>query len=66
MGNFQYTVNVYSLEDYFYCTIPDCPNKSSEHFCRLSDDKLTLTCQDSSKTTDIDRSRQLPWFRGEF
>ena len=66
IDNFQYTVNVYSLEDYFYCTIPDCPNKSSEHFCRLSDDKLTLTCQDSSKTTDTDRSRQLPWCRGEF
>ena len=66
IDNFQYTVNVYSLEDYFYCRIPDCPNKSSEHFCRLSDDKLTLTCQDSSKTTDTDRSHQLPWFIGKF
>ena len=66
ISNFQYTVNVYSLEDYFYCRIPDCPNKSTEHFCRLSDDKITLTCQDSSKTTDTDRSCQLPWFKGEF
>ena len=66
IGNFQYTVTVYSLEDYFYCTIPDCLNKSSEHFCRLNDDKLTLTCQDSSETTDTDRSHQLPWFIGKF
>ena len=66
ISKFQYTVNEYSLKDYFYCKIPDCPNKSSEHFCRLSDDKLTLTCQDSSKTTNTDRSRQLPWFECEF
>ena len=66
ISNFQYTVNVYSLEDYFYCRIPDCPNKSSEHFYRLNDDKITLTCQDSSITTDTDRSHQLPWFIGKF
>ena len=66
IDNFQYTVNVYSLEDYFYCRIPDCPYKSSEHFCRLNDDKLTLTCQDSAETTDTDKLCQLPWFRGKF
>ena len=66
LSNFQYTVKVYSLQDYFYCTIPNCPNKSSQHCCRLSEDKLTLICQDSSITTDANRSRQLSWFIGEF
>ena len=63
---FQYMANVKSVNEYFYCTIPDCPKKASEHFCRLSDDKLKCICQDSSQTTDTDETRQLPWFRGEF
>ena len=41
------------------------PNKASEHFCRLSEDKLKCIFEHSSQTTDTDRSRQLPWFRGE-
>ena len=66
ISKFQYMANVKSVDEYVYCTIPDCPKKVSEHFCRLSDDKLKCICQDSSQTAHTNRSRQLPWFRGEF
>ena len=66
ISKFQYMANVKRINEYFYCTIPDCPKKASEHFCRLSEDKLKCICEDSSQTTDTDGSRQLPWFRGEF
>ena len=66
ISKFQYMANVKSVNEYFYCTIHEYPKKASEHFCRLSDDKLKCICQDSSQTTDTDETRQLPWFRGEF
>ena len=66
ISKFQYMANVKSVDEYFYCTIPDCPKKASEHFCRLNEDKLKRICQDSSRATDTDKTRQLPWFRGEY
>ena len=66
ISKFQYMTNVKSVDEYFYCTRPNCPKKASEHFCHLSEDKLKCICQDSSQITDTDESRQLPWFRGEF
>ena len=52
--------------EYFYCNIWFC--KCSEHFCRVNDDKKTVTCCDSNKTMSLHESRQLPWFtkEGEF
>ena len=66
ISKYQYMSNVKSVIEYFYCTISDCPKNASEHFCRLSEDKLKCICQNSSQTTDTDKSCQLPWFRGEF
>ena len=66
ISKFQYMANVENVNEYFYCTIPDCPKKASEHFCHLSEDKLKCICQNSSQATHTDRSRQLPWFRGEY
>ena len=66
IGKFQYMANVKRVDEYFYCTIPDCPKKVSEHFCRLNEDKLKCICQDSSRATNTDKTRQLTWYRGKF
>ena len=66
ISQFLYTASIYGLSEYFYCMIPDCPAKASEHFCHLSEDEVKCICQYSSIIADTNRSRQLPWFRGEF
>ena len=59
MRDFNY-VNIKSPEERFYCKL--CSNTTSEHFCRLDEHKKILTCCDSSETSLIDISYQLPWF----
>ena len=51
--------NFNNLEEYFYCKI--CFDESSEHFCRLNDDRKTVTCCDNHRTACINESCQLPW-----
>ena len=43
--NVQYMSNAGNLQEYFYCTI--CSNKSTEHFCKLRQDKKTHVCHEN-------------------
>ena len=62
----QYMSNIGNFEEYFYCTL--CSNETTEHFCRLKEDKKTLVCSKRFTTNSIDKTRQQPWFsmNGEF
>ena len=63
VDSFCYMANVKNLDEYFYCKI--CSNKTFEHFCRLNDDRKTITCCDNLTTACINKCCQLPWFSVE-
>ena len=64
MSNFRYSNSNKDFEAHFYCKI--CSNDSSEHFCRLSEDKTEFVCCKNYKTETINNfPRQLQWLQAE-
>ena len=49
-------------KEVFQCKIPDCPARSSIHFCQLNEERSQLTCLKSSKLISVDHSLRFEWF----
>ena len=58
---FHYLDSVKDPEEHFHCSICN----TTEHFCRLSEDKLMLFCciDDTTEPVPINKSCQLSWFK---
>ena len=46
----------------FQCTIPECPRRSSFHFCQLNEDRTQLTCEKSRVHMSVDNALCIPWY----
>ena len=58
-SKFNWNITVSSVQEVFQCKI--C-NNPSLHFCRLNQEHVTLTCDETGLCCNTDKSRHLSWF----
>ena len=59
VDKFHYMHNLKDPEEWFHCSICN----TTEHLCRLNEDKTILTCCQNDAINYIDETRQLTWLR---
>ena len=59
VDKFHYMDNLKDPEERFHCSICN----TTEHLCRLNEDKTILTCCQNDAINYIDETRQLTWLR---